>query len=112
MVGVGDEALILRWQVAHDGVVALFQSALDGFVSCFLLLASCPLFGHDGCVDDETEPVPSDKADAFLARQDIEAAVNRDGNNGQAQFVGQLEGSSAELRHVSGEASCPLRENH
>jgi len=104
LVRVFHEALIVSGQVAHDGVVALFHCALN-------LFRALP-FGEDGGMDDEPKRMPSDEVDASLTREDVEAAVDGDRDDGQPQFVCQLEGSSAELCHVTGEGACPFGEDH
>ena len=100
LVRVGDEALIVGRQVAHDGLVTLFKDALHFLRSL--------AFGCNGGVNDKPQWMPCDEVDALLSWKDIEAAVYRDRNDGQTQFVGQLECSSAELRHVACEGACPF----
>ena len=100
LVWVSDEALILRRQVAHDGLVTLFKDALHFLRSL--------AFGCNRGVNDKPQWMPCDEVDALLTRKDIEATVYRDGNDGQTQFVGQLEGSSAKLCHVSCKGACPF----
>ena len=56
--------------------------------------------------------MPSEEVNAFLARQNVEAAVYRDRNNGQLQFVCELESASAELRHMSCKGSRTFGKDH
>ena len=56
--------------------------------------------------------MPGEEVNAFLTRQDIEAAVYRDRNNGQLQFICKLESASAELRHMSCKGSRTFGKDH
>ena len=97
LVGIGHEALMVEREVAHDDVVALLEDALH-----FLRALA---FGHDGSMDDEAEFVPRDEVEASLTGQDIEAAVDGDGHDGQSELVGQLEGTATKLCHVPREGA-------
>ena len=88
----------------HDDLIGLLLRLLFVFQSL--------AFGVYGCMDLHRQRMPIHERNPFPgARVDIEGTVQRNGYDWQLQFVGQLEGTSAENAHVSGESSCSLREN-
>ena len=104
LVFVFHVALIFFGQVGHDGVIAGFHGLVD--------VGNALALRHDGFVDDEAHAVEIDEIEAGHAGQHVERAIDGDGDNGQLEFVGQLEGAFAEEAHVASEGARPFREHH
>lgn len=59
-------------------------------------------------MDDHAERMPRDKAETTHTGEEIETTIEGDGDDGELQGVGQLEGAAAEVAHVAGKGASPF----
>ena len=104
LVGVFYEALILRLQRAHHGIIGLVHCLLD-------ILGTLGLRGN-GLVYGEAQRMPYRPPAVAHTGHHIERAVDGEGADGQLQLISQHEGSSSKLAHVPRKGACSLREDH
>ena len=95
LVRIVHHSLVFLRKGTHDDAVRFFHHA----VHVLFTLA----FRIDRVVDGHGERMPL--RPFTCTRQYIERTIQRDGHDWQLQLVGQLEGSTLEVSHVSGEAS-------
>lgn len=96
-------ALVVFGESCHDDVITLLERVFD--------IVRSLARGEKGRMNDQSQAVPVGKMKVAHSWHHIETSIDGDGHNRQLEFVCQLEGSSAENAHVSGESARTFGEN-